>query len=171
MIEYEYYGLKKVISGGQCGADKGGLVAAYSYYIETGGHVPKGYKTCQGNDPTLSIYELTEDSSTSYTPRTVKNIQNSDGTIIFSTNLESPGTVLTIKTCKELNKPFHIICDDYQIPNFTAEWIINKKIEVLNVAGNRDKVKGVNTHYMMAGLYLYEVFKNLKDRSLLIQKI
>jgi len=41
-------GLEMVISGGQTGADRGGLIAAKELGIPTGGTAPLGYKTEAG---------------------------------------------------------------------------------------------------------------------------
>ena len=38
----------KIISGGQTGADKGGLIAAKKANIKTGGIAPKGFMTEAG---------------------------------------------------------------------------------------------------------------------------
>ena len=73
----------KIISGGQTGADRGGLEAGK----ELG---------------------LVEHTSSSYPPRTVDNVRNSDGTIIFG-NINSPGCKLTISTCIKFKKPYIIL--------------------------------------------------------------
>lgn len=36
-----YLGLRKVISGGQTGADRGGIDAAFEMGLKTGGHAPR----------------------------------------------------------------------------------------------------------------------------------
>ena len=41
--------LRKVISGGQTGADRAGLQAAKSSGIKTGGYMPKGFLALDGN--------------------------------------------------------------------------------------------------------------------------
>ena len=45
--------IKKIISGGQSGADLAGLKAAIKLGIETGGFIPKNYRTENGSDYTL----------------------------------------------------------------------------------------------------------------------
>ena len=45
--------LQKIISGGQTGADRGGLEAAEALGIETGGTVPLGFWTTDGKCPEL----------------------------------------------------------------------------------------------------------------------
>lgn len=101
----EFQGLAKIISGGQRGADQGGLYAARDHQIQTGGWAPKGFITREGRDPSLAVFGLLEHSSSSYNPRTVKNIQDSRGTVVIASNKASPETALTITTCKNLGKP------------------------------------------------------------------
>lgn len=124
--------VKKVISGGQSGADRIGLEIAKELGIETGGTAPKSYKTENGCDYTLKNFGLIEDTSYDYNPRTEKNIINSDGTVIFG-NIKSPGTKLTIKLLEQHGKKY--------IDNPTVEtlkqFISENNIQVLNVAGNR----------------------------------
>ncbi|HME98544.1 MAG TPA: putative molybdenum carrier protein, partial [Terriglobia bacterium] len=45
--------MKKIISGGQTGADMGGLLAARELGIETGGMAPKGWLTENGPEEVL----------------------------------------------------------------------------------------------------------------------
>ena len=45
--------LEKVISGGQKGADKAGIEAAWFYGIPTGGVAPAGFMTANGPDLSL----------------------------------------------------------------------------------------------------------------------
>ena len=62
--------LKKVISGGQTGVDRAGLVAASLSKLETGGTAPQGYRTLDGEDYDLrDIFGLTEHWSSAYPPR------------------------------------------------------------------------------------------------------
>ncbi len=58
--------IKKIVSGGQTGADQAALDAAIKWDILHGGLVPKGRRTEHG--PLLSIYQLKE----THTLRAVK---------------------------------------------------------------------------------------------------
>ncbi|KKL74176.1 hypothetical protein LCGC14_2067470, partial [marine sediment metagenome] len=84
--------IKKVISGGQIGADMGGLFAAYTAPgIETGGWAPKGFRTEAGSKKILGAkYKLKETKSPTYPPRTKRNVLNSNGTVWFGST-KSPG--------------------------------------------------------------------------------
>jgi hypothetical protein len=133
----DYKGLIKIISGGQRGADRAGLDAAKSVGIATGGTAPKGWRVClydgsDGSDPDLASLGLVEHQSSDYPPRTKQNVRDSDGTVWFGYS-ESPGGRLTIGTCKKLGKPCILN------PSFEdlREWVAEKEITILNVAGNR----------------------------------
>ena len=125
--------ITKIISGAQTGADQGGLEAGRILKLETGGVAPKGFRTETGSNPALKDYGIIEHKSPNYPPRTIENVRNSDGTIIFGDHT-SPGCKLTINTCKKFGKPYII--------NPTKEsfirWINWNNIRTLNVAGNRE---------------------------------
>lgn len=125
--------LKRIISGGQTGADRAGLEIAKELGLETGGWAPKGYRTEHGADHSLKDFGLYEHTSFSYPPRTRLNVRDSGGTVLFG-NMHSPGCRLTIRYCRELLKP--------HLENPTASelrsWLKHYQIEVLNVAGNRE---------------------------------
>ena len=83
--------LKKIISGGQTGADQGGLEAAEKLSLSTGGKMPRGFKTEDGPDPKLaSRFGLGELASAEYPPRTRYNVVDSDGTVIFGRDHQIP---------------------------------------------------------------------------------
>jgi Circularly permutated YpsA SLOG family len=74
--------LRKIISGGQSGADRAGLDFAIATGLEHGGYVPRGRKA--GDGRIADRYNLVELTTSSYPARTRRNIEESDGTVIFS---------------------------------------------------------------------------------------
>lgn len=156
LSEAKFAGLAKVISGGQTGADRGGIEAAYELGVETGGTAPLAYRTSRGDDPTLKALGLTEDMSYAYPPRTKLNVKNSDGTVIIGTQMNSAGSVLTYRLAMAMHRPCRLI----GLPeNYTNEELIVQakslanfiranKITVLNVAGNRDDYASYLHHHM-----------------------
>jgi len=85
-----------------------------------------------------------EHPSSSYPPRTKVNVQESDGTLIVG-NAESRGSKLTLNHAKALGKPsFEMTWRSGAplpgIPERTRfyNWLIQQRIGVLNVAGNRE---------------------------------
>ena len=133
--------LKKIVSGGQTGADEGGLIAGHKAGLETGGWIPKGFLTENGSNPSLSKYGLIETVSSSYIPRTYANAKLGDGTVRFATDFTTRGEIVTLDGIKKYNKPYIDI--DFNNPISITEvvqWIKDNNIEVLNVAGNRESV-------------------------------
>ncbi|KKN01438.1 hypothetical protein LCGC14_1127640 [marine sediment metagenome] len=127
--------VEKIISGGQTGADMGGLIAGKILKINTGGTAPPNWMTEEGAKPTLRSWGLTEGGPdpTGYTKRTKKNIIDSDGTLLMG-NTSSPGSSLTKRLCLTLLKPYIVNPD----PTSLKTWLEIFGIKVLNVAGNRE---------------------------------
>lgn len=121
--------LRRVISGGQTGADKQGLICAKEQGIETGGTAPKGWRTEVGADLTLKEFGLTESPSSGYPMRTAQNVKDSDATIWFG-KVGSPGYYCTRNACRTYNKPL------YENPGSLVSLALT--YEVFNIAGNRE---------------------------------
>lgn len=133
----------KIISGGQTGADLGGLRAAKMYGVETGGCAAKGFKTENGVCMDLkTIYGLV-DKKYDYAARTKENVRNADITLIFADNIKSAGTRLTIETCKSEKKPYWVNPAAYVVEGVITKMngiLTPESTFVINVAGNRESV-------------------------------
>ena len=127
--------LTKIISGGQTGADRGGLQAGKKLGLETGGAAPKGYRTENGPDPSLRDFGLAEHASPHFGPRTICNVEDSDGTVWFGLT-DTRGALLTLKTAIRLDRPLLL----NPSPGVLEAWIEKNHIAVLNVAGNRESL-------------------------------
>jgi hypothetical protein len=131
--------IKKIISGGQTGADQAALDAAINYNFPYGGWIPKGRITEAG--PLDRTYQLQEMPTDRYPVRTEQNVIDSDGTLILSHGKLTGGSAYTKKMAVKHKKPFlHVDLD--KIMGFQAiteihSWVIDKNIAVLNVAGPR----------------------------------
>jgi len=132
--------IKKIVSGGQTGADQGGLQAAEALGIHTGGYAPKGFKTEVGPASWLGTrFNLVETESTGYPMRTLKNVATSDVTIIFATQFGSPGTKETIKYCGQNGKEFVLINPSYDDAyKNVVSFLARTNPEIVNIAGNRE---------------------------------
>lgn len=176
----QYLGLQKVISGGQTGADQGGLLAAHQVGVLTGGTAPKGFMTSKGPNLLLSAFGLV-DKGTLQT-RTKQNILDSDATVILSNDMGSAGTVLTIKLCEELRKSYLAIDIDAVSTHFgdtgslpadladplckaLFDFVLKHQVRTLNVAGNRERFDDLRTTKVTKALLL-NTFQllNLEDR-------
>ena len=111
----------KVISGGQTGADMGGLAGARSAGIETGGTAPPDFMTDEGpNEDYLRSYGLIEGpyDCDIYPKRTQLNVLHADGTVLFG-KLTSRGTILTLKYLEQYGKPKLVNPDKEELAHFT----------------------------------------------------
>lgn len=153
--------LKKIISGGQTGADIAGIATAKIFGLETGGWMPKGFRTQNGPRPEFAeLYGIQEHSSPNYPPRTYANVKDSDGTLRLAHNLESSGERLTLKAINQYRKPHRDI--DLKNPLSVSEivtWLQEKDIVVLNIAGNSEKTAPGIT--LEVADYLRQLFKLL----------
>ena len=91
--------------------DRAALDAAIATGIPHGGWVPKGRKAEDGIIP--SRYNLIELDDEEYAARTLKNVQDSDGTLIITRGNPDGGTLFTLEIAAEHNKPF--LVTDLQI--------------------------------------------------------
>lgn len=153
----------KVISGGQTGADRAGLVTAKKLGIQTGGWMPKGFLAQDGNHPEFAeLYGIKEHESEKYPPRTALNVKGSDGTIRIARNWESAGERLTFKMIRQYKKPFidvPFLRPGDGVPKTVGEvidWLKFWKIKIVNIAGNSESAAPGIFKYACA--FLEDVF-------------
>lgn len=99
--------ITRIVSGGQTGADRGGLDAALYCDISHGGWCPRGRKAEDNIIP--FTYQMTEIKSASYLKRTELNVLDSDATVVFTRGTPSGGSLRTIEFCLQHRKPWHNI--------------------------------------------------------------
>ena len=150
--------LTKVISGGQTGADRGGLDAAIALGIEHGGYCTFKRRAEDGRVP--ERYKLTELALFGYGHRTLKNVLESDATVIFVYGVEPAvapggpsGSEITRRMAKKYLKALCVV--DLEAlgidgaADLITDWLENcealgRDIETLNVAGSREsKAPGI----------------------------
>ncbi len=157
------FGLSKIISGGQTGADQAGVIAAKLCGYETGGTMPAGFRTLDGPNPAFAKeYGLKESLDYSYRTRTIQNVCDSDGTIRFARDFSSAGEKLTLHAIKTDLKPY--IDVDIEKPIPVAEvcaWITKHKIIVLNVAGNSEQTAPGIAKFV--GEYMIDVLEAMRN--------
>jgi hypothetical protein len=132
--------LKRIVSGGQTGVDRGALDAALGVDFPCGGWVP-GDRTAE--DGVISDrYPLMPLPHGNYRQRTRLNVVDSDGTAILYEGSLSGGTRLTRDLCELLERPC-ILINVRETPNPIAaadavlKFIEDHNIATLNVAGPR----------------------------------
>jgi hypothetical protein len=131
--------IKKIISGGQTGADRAALDIAIKFNIPHGGCIPKGRIAKDG--PLPDKYQLQEMPTSSYPKRTEQNVIDSDGTLIFSRGAPTGGTDYTRKmVLKHKKQLLHIDLNhrtSYDAAYLILPWIELQHVKILNVAGPR----------------------------------
>lgn len=146
----------KIISGGQTGVDRAALDAAIELNIPHGGYCPKGRRAEDGI--IHENYNLMETDSELYSERTLKNVKESNGSLILFWEIISGGTLTTLELCRSLDKPC-LPVDMDKSPNNKLKkikiWIQKNQIQILNVAGPRQDGSGV---YLKAKDFLLNVF-------------
>lgn len=130
--------LEKIISGGQTGADRGGLDAALARGFPCGGWCPRDRRAEDGRIP--ERYPLKEAMSRSYTVRTRLNVEQSDGTLIICHGAVTGGSLLTRNIAVGLGKPCLVIDSAKRSVPIAAvlKWVMENSITILNVAGSRE---------------------------------
>jgi hypothetical protein len=125
--------IKKIVSGGQTGADRAALDFALEQGIPHCGWCPKGRLAEDG--PIDARYQLTETSSKSYLQRTERNVRDSDGTVIFAAKLTG-GSKRTAELATKHHKPWiHLLAGSDHAAEKLSAFIAEHQIGTLNVAG------------------------------------
>jgi hypothetical protein len=134
--------LRKVISGGQTGADQAGLRAARRCGIPTGGYAPMGWLTLDGpQQALLQGFGLREHDVLGYGARTDRNVEMSDGTVRLARVWNSPGERRTLRAIQRLDRPYFDVDFPFSHRDWhlmAVQWILENHIKVLNVAGNSE---------------------------------
>lgn len=129
----------KIVSGAQTGVDRAALDAALKKNVPCGGWCPAGRKAEDGTIPELYPVEELKDGG--YSERTIKNVQDSDGTVIIYFGHPSGGTEETLRYCLNEKKPYLLI-DGLEVSTGRAAERIIEFLRVspggiLNFAGPR----------------------------------
>jgi hypothetical protein len=131
--------LRKIISGGQTGADRAALEYAVARGIAHGGWCPRGRLAEDGVIPLC--YQLSETPDADSSQRTEWNVRDSDGTVVFSlASTLTGGSQQTVESAHQHCKPCLHLSRDRDGEAATVmlrEFLIVQGIKTLNVAGPR----------------------------------
>ena len=127
---------KKIISGGQTGADRAALDWAIANKIPYGGWCPFGRRAENGVIP--SHYDLQETDSKGYMKRTKWNVRDSDATLIISLSQElASGSLFTQEYANKIGKHCLHVYPDCQWQKQIKTFLETSRIQILNIAGPR----------------------------------
>ena len=161
----------RIISGGQTGVDRAGLVAAMTYSIPIGGWLPKGRLAEDGVVPE-GFYDMQECEG-GYRERTRANVRSVNATLVLSDRFPiTGGTAYTAEVAKELVRPYKIVnLDACDAVTQIRDWMLLledsqekelKKI-ILNIAGPRESISpGI---FAKAKAILIDVFGWFRNHS------
>jgi hypothetical protein len=127
---------KRIVSGGQTGADRAALDWAIGRRIPHGGWCPRGRRAEDG--AILVRYRLTETPSRDYRQRTHWNVRDSDGTLIVSgARVLTGGSALTARIAQRLGRPWLHVHPGADAPRAIRDFLERHRVRTLNVAGPR----------------------------------
>lgn len=144
-VEVVERGFCGIVSGGQTGADRGGLDAAIEMDVDYCGWVPLGRRAEDGRVP--DIYKLSECRQDGYKLRTEINVAFCSGVVIFTYGPLTGGSKLTYEFAVKQGKPWMWIDLNNQgeYGAVIAQFITDNSIRYLMVAGNREsKAPGIH---------------------------
>jgi hypothetical protein len=136
--------IRCIVSGGQTGVDRAALDVALGLGLPCGGWCPKGRKAEDG--PIPRRYPLFETPTAAYRQRTEWNVRDTDGTLVLCWGRATGGTALTIRLARRRRRPLLVL--DLTLdpsPSRVRDWVRDRRIRVLNVAGPRES-KSAGVH-------------------------
>ncbi len=147
----------KIVSGAQTGVDRGALDAALKCNVSCEGWCPEGRKAEDGVIP--DDYPVKELKGGDYLERTLKNVLDSDGTLIIYFKKPSGGTEQTLHYCLKNKKPY-LLLDAVEVkPDRAAERIIEflngLPGETLNCAGPRSSNHDKAYEYALKAITMF----------------
>ncbi|MEW6753444.1 MAG: putative molybdenum carrier protein, partial [Candidatus Latescibacterota bacterium] len=132
--------IAQIVSGGQTGVDRAALDAALECGFPCGGWCPRGRLAEDG--PIPARYPVRELDAPGYPARTVRNVRDSDGTLILQRGGQDRGTGLTERTAEQEGRPLLVVdlarVSPAEAAGLVVQWVCAHQIQVLNVAGPRE---------------------------------
>jgi Circularly permutated YpsA SLOG family len=119
--------------------DRAALDVALDHGIAAGGWCPAGRLDEFGRIP--DQYPVREMEDGGFAERTLRNVKDSDGTVVIYAGKLSGGTEQTVRFCVEQRRPHQLIdapkTSADRAAKLIADFVRSNRIEILNVAGPR----------------------------------
>lgn len=129
----------RIISGGQTGVDRAALDAALQTGSPCSGWCPHQRRAEDG--PIAEYYPMTALTSGGYRERSLRNVLDSDATLLIYFGELSGGSRETLEFCIWHQKPYKLIdglaLEPAQALAMVQDFIRRNKVQHLNVAGPR----------------------------------
>jgi hypothetical protein len=131
--------VRKIVTGGQTGADRAALDWAIAHRVRHGGWCPRGRRADDGRIPVH--YALTETPRRAYVQRTEWNVRDSDGTLLVTLDPKlRAGSRRTAEFAKLYRRPYLHVSHTEPFAacvDAVQRFLRDERITVLNVAGPR----------------------------------
>ncbi len=130
--------IRKIIAGGQEGAQRAALDWAIWHGIDHGGWCPHGRRAADGKLD--ERYQLEETPAYQYSESTEHNVEGSDGTVIFTIGHDVLGAGKEASGyCGVHEKPWlHVSGTGYETAQTLIDFVEGNRIAVLHVTGSRE---------------------------------
>ena len=146
---------ERIVSGGQTGVDRAALDVALALGLPCGGFCPRGRRAEDGRIP--DHYPLLETAGWAYSERTLRNVRESDATLVLHRGALRGGSALTVRLARRLRRPCLAVdlASDPDPVEAIRRWLASQRPRVLNLAGPREsQAPGIAAQ---AGALLHQV--------------
>jgi hypothetical protein len=149
--------LRRIVSGGQTGADRAALDVALELGYECGGWVPRGRTAEDGTIPAC-YPNMVETTSSQPRVRTERNVRDADGTVVITRGPAAGGSGYTLAVARRLGRPaLHLDLTAQSVEaaaRTLSVWLERVRPHVLNVAGPRSSQDG-EIHALVRSLLVH----------------
>ncbi len=137
MVGERIHVIRKIISCGQTGVESAALDIALKLGITHGGWTSRGRRNEEGAIPDL--YDLMETISLGFNEALEKNVAESDGTLVISRGIKSPGPTKAVQMALKHQRQFlHVDLRQYALfeaASLANSWMSQKMIQVVYITG------------------------------------
>jgi len=130
--------LKRIVSDGQMGVDRAALDTAKALGLDRAGFTTKGCIAIDGQ--TDHEYNLKANNSPSTAARNIQIVDSVDATLILTFGPATENMLQISSISKKKEKPVKMVdLNKQNDPDEVAIWLIENKVETLNICGPDDK--------------------------------